>query len=515
MERTNYTKKTVLTGLFIALCLVLPLAFHSIPNGGSIFSPMHIPVLVCGLALGAPCGLVTAVFGSLISSLITQMPPLAYLPPMMVELAVYGIASGFLMKAVRTKKYILNVYISLALSMVLGRVVAGAAKALFFSGGAFTFKMFFTSYFVTSLPGIILHFLIIPPVMLSLRRFVGTGKGNMTEFEKTLRAQYKAHPSMTAQDAVKLCFQAAYGSEHVTLDLDAAKKHLYDEFERTAAQDVPLFEQISPEVCRVNIAAWKYASLKKEWLFNMFCDCVRVKNGSPELFKTYLDIAKKVLKSCDFNAFLKTYDGGAVHHSEAYRKAEAPSYRIVDKKYINLIPLLKVINGDTRVIALEGRAASGKTTAADMLSKILDAPVVHMDDFFLPPSLRQKERFEAPGANVHHERFAKEVLPFLKSGEEFSYRVFDCGKMDFGGFCNVKEADIRIVEGAYCLHPSFGDYADITVFFDVEPDEQLRRIVARNGEQMAEMFKTRWIPLEEEYYKSCGIKEKCRLTIKS
>ena len=337
----------------------------------------------------------------------------------------------------------------------------------------------------------------------------------MTEFEKCLRRQYEMHPSMRAQDAVKLCFQAAYGAEHVTLDIEAARECFDREFEAASPRDIPLFEQISPEVCRVNLAAWKHASLKKEWLFNMFCDCIRVKNGSPELFKAYLDISKRTLENCDFDAFLTTYDGGAVHHSEEYRMAESPSYRIVDKKYMCLLSLLKAINKDTRVICLEGRAASGKTTAAEMLSKILGAPVIHMDDFFLPISLRTKERFAVPGANVHHERFKKEVLPFLRSNEEFSYRVFDCGRMDFGESRTVKASDIRIVEGAYSLHPTFGDYKDISAFFDVEPCEQLRRISARNGEQMAEMFKTRWIPLEEEYYRSFNIKEKCDIIIKS
>ena len=46
------TKQIVLTGLFIALGLVLPMAFHSIPNAGNIFLPMHIPVLLCGLVCG-------------------------------------------------------------------------------------------------------------------------------------------------------------------------------------------------------------------------------------------------------------------------------------------------------------------------------------------------------------------------------------------------------------------------------------------------------------------------------
>ena len=60
------TKRLVLTAVNIALCLVLPMAFHSIPNGGKIMLPMHIPVLLCGMVCGAPygavCGLLIAEF---------------------------------------------------------------------------------------------------------------------------------------------------------------------------------------------------------------------------------------------------------------------------------------------------------------------------------------------------------------------------------------------------------------------------------------------------------------------
>ena len=43
------TKRLVLTAVNIALGLVLPMAFHSIPNCGNIMLPMHIPVLLCGM----------------------------------------------------------------------------------------------------------------------------------------------------------------------------------------------------------------------------------------------------------------------------------------------------------------------------------------------------------------------------------------------------------------------------------------------------------------------------------
>ena len=79
-------KKIVLTALFTALCVVLPMAFHSIPNAGSIFLPMHIPVLLCGLVCGWAYGGLCGLVGPLLSSVMTSMPPAAVLPGMMVEI---------------------------------------------------------------------------------------------------------------------------------------------------------------------------------------------------------------------------------------------------------------------------------------------------------------------------------------------------------------------------------------------------------------------------------------------
>ena len=160
------------------------------------------------------------------------------------------------------------------------------------------------------------------------------------------------------------------------------------------------------------------------------------------------------------------------------------------------------------VIAIDGRAAAGKTTLADGLQEILRASVIHMDDFFLPMELRSEERFLEPGGNVHYERFKEEVLPYLKENRPFSYRIFDCSRMDFHGEAMVEAGEWRIVEGSYSLHPEFGRYADLTIFCEVEPEKQMSRIEKRNGTRMAEMFRTRWIPLEEAYFDAYSIKEK-------
>ena len=138
-----------------------------------------------------------------------------------------------------------------------------------------------------------------------------------------------------------------------------------------------------------------------------------------------------------------------------------------------------------------------------------------MDDFFLPQELRSAARFQEPGGNVHYERFRDEVLPYINTDKAFAYRIFDCACMDFQGEAMVEAGKWRIVEGSYSLHPKFGAYADVTVFCDVEPAEQMDRIEKRNGTRMAEMFRTRWIPLEEAYFEAYPIKENADCVMKA
>ena len=112
IKTNSHVKNIVLSAVCAALCVVVPMAFHAIPNAGSIFLPMHIPVLLCGMLCGWPFGLTCGLLGPLLSSLTTGMPPAAMLPSMMVECGVYGFTTGLLMKYVRTGKNVRDLYIS-------------------------------------------------------------------------------------------------------------------------------------------------------------------------------------------------------------------------------------------------------------------------------------------------------------------------------------------------------------------------------------------------------------------
>lgn len=342
--------------------------------------------------------------------------------------------------------------------------------------------------------------------------------------------QVLMHPTMQPRDAVKLCYQAAFGAEHLLLDIESARRYFYDETASVAARDGELYEQISPDYCRVNLDMWKKSAISSEWLFKMFCITAGdKKNSDPEAkFHQYLgDIGDLVKKSeLPFNKeewddFLDEYGPHtpkAVHHSDTYRSAEKPAYRIVSVDLVQLIPLLECMSSLVErpgVIAIDGRAASGKSTLALKLQAITGAGLVHMDDFFLPGELRTEARLAEPGGNVHSERFLAEAVPQLRNGEAFSYRTFDCSTMQMGGNRDVVPSEWRIVEGSYSCHPKHGDIYDIKVFCDISPEEQMGRILERNGEEMASMFKSSWIPMEEAYFDAYSVPTGCKLRYSS
>lgn len=155
----NDVKKLTLSAFFLALGLVLPLAFHSFgPGAGGIFLPMHIPVLLCGFLCGSSYGMLVGLITPLLSSVLTGMPPLMPVGiAMTLELMTYGFLSGFLSK----KKHL---YVSLIGTMLAGRAVSGIANLLLLSyaGKSYTIAIFLGTAFVTALPGIVLQLILVP-----------------------------------------------------------------------------------------------------------------------------------------------------------------------------------------------------------------------------------------------------------------------------------------------------------------------------------------------------------------
>jgi len=166
--RKNHLKRLCVAALCLALAAILPRLFHLLPGGlGRILSPIHIPVLLAGLACGWYYGAICGGLAPLISYLISGMPVAAKLPSMIAECLIYGLVSGLLIYLIKTKRKTVNLYISLILAMLIGRV-AYALINFYIFGSETSPIIWLMGTFMEKLPGTVLHLVLVPLLYLVL-----------------------------------------------------------------------------------------------------------------------------------------------------------------------------------------------------------------------------------------------------------------------------------------------------------------------------------------------------------
>jgi hypothetical protein len=156
----------------------------------------------------------------------------------------------------------------------------------------------------------------------------------MDDIRHYVTHQFELHPSMQMQDVIKMCYQAAFGAEHLLEDTERARRYFYKEFESVPETDEALFELIGPRVSRANFGAWKREGFPPEELFRLFAESSREIKKDTACFLAYLDQAGEVVpfSGDGWLKFVEDYKEGGIrpiHHSDVYREKEKPAYRVV------------------------------------------------------------------------------------------------------------------------------------------------------------------------------------------
>lgn len=173
-NKAQSINKLTRSALFLALGFVLPMLSGQLPVIGQALLPMHIPVFLCGMICdwryGCAVGLILPILRSLVFSV-----PVFYPTALAValEMATYGAVIGLVRGAFR-KKGLVSIYTALLAAMVAGRIVRALAEMalLGLGGNSFALSTFFSAVIVKGIPGVILHLIAVPAVMLVLERIV-------------------------------------------------------------------------------------------------------------------------------------------------------------------------------------------------------------------------------------------------------------------------------------------------------------------------------------------------------
>lgn len=348
----------------------------------------------------------------------------------------------------------------------------------------------------------------------------------MENTKNFLLEQCTLYPALRPQDLLKALHQSVFGCGHFVTDETAGLSFLRQEWETPGpATEI---EPLDGDYCRVPLGYLNVSGLSSETLFRLFVLSAEGPTDSAVLLQEKLDVllhlSKEGLLPFSYEeaaaAVSDWQDAGfpSCHHSPEFREAYHPTYRVIRKDFLWLLPLLTTIDHrmaaqKRAIVALEGGSASGKTTLAVLLSQTYNCTVFHMDDFFLRPEQRTEQRLAEPGGNVDRERFYAEVLKPLTEGRTVQYQRYDCHTQSLVPPVEITPKALTIVEGAYSMHPALAECYDLSVFLRISPELQQERILKRNGPEVAERFFSMWVPLETAYFEAMDPAGRCDLIL--
>lgn len=338
----------------------------------------------------------------------------------------------------------------------------------------------------------------------------------MKELKRLLCEHLERYPQLTPRDLAKLIYQNEFGSGHFINDEEVSLARLTEEVKGLTYTPGELFEDIGNGLVRLNLKALGHA-LSLQTVNRFFVLTAAQERGNREEFEAKLSILREFYPPADVDSFLEEYKEAGyppMSHSPRYREHYSPSYRVVRRVFALYFPIFERIEqlvanqGSTSVVAIDGRSSSGKSSLGQLLQDVYGCPVIAMDDFFLRPEQRTVSRLREPGGNIDYERFQLEVIPKLKGGNPFHYRVYNCQQNNFIISPTIKSHRLTVVEGCYSHHPTFVESYDLKVFLTVSPEVQKERLLKRSGPAMLERFVNEWIPLEELYFSVLDIPRK-------
>lgn len=175
------------------------------------------------------------------------------------------------------------------------------------------------------------------------------------EFEGILKEHFRRYPDMLPRDAVKLCYQSEFGCGHFAPSREMAEAYLDKELGELAALpehvDEKLIEAIGGGYVRAYLRPYIKNGYDKANLVTAFINSADAPHGKSESFIERLELVRDLAKSggapfsaAELDGFVAEYrkhwtekDIPAVHHSERYRMAYRPAYRVLSASEAEII----------------------------------------------------------------------------------------------------------------------------------------------------------------------------------
>lgn len=195
------------------------------------------------------------------------------------------------------------------------------------------------------------------------------------------------------------------------------------------------------------------------------------------------------------------------------------SYFIMKKELVGKLFVFSAMDTllmkeESITVAIDGNASSGKTTFSKQLEKIYDCNLFHIDNYFQKPKVNPTDELSYFASNIDFERIQQEIFNPIDEKKPSIIKKMDLSTHSLLAPITIPYKKISIIEGAYSMHPYIINRYDLKVFMKTSYFKQIHRIRQRNGFRKLLQFLTKWIPMENKYFKTLEIESKADIVLR-
>ena len=166
---------------------------------------------------------------------------------------------------------------------------------------------------------------------------------NTNKTRELLIDHYNTYPRLEVSDIFKFIFQSAYGCEHLVSSEERALNYIKEELKRVSDDEAPRVDKLDGNYSRVYLSCLN-DKVTPEVMAEYFCLSAKVEPDGRERLLEKIAVARELildevipLSLSDFDELHQKWrDAGypAIHHSESFREAYRPAYRVIANEYL-------------------------------------------------------------------------------------------------------------------------------------------------------------------------------------
>jgi hypothetical protein len=158
---------------------------------------------------------------------------------------------------------------------------------------------------------------------------------------------YNAYPKLEVADIFKFIFQSAFGCEHLVSSEERALNYIIAELERIRDESSePRVDALDGDYSRVHLSCIR-DTLSAETLAKYFCLSAKTEPDGKARLLEKIAVARELVADGTIPLSLSEFDElhavweaagyPAIHHSDSFREAYRPAYRVIANEYLKYI----------------------------------------------------------------------------------------------------------------------------------------------------------------------------------